>query len=261
MNKTIHRDADTTVRTFNDRSVEADYTTLLPLLRNGLEVLDVGCGTGAISNGIAERIGPEGHVVGIDNTVDFIENGKETFRATENLQLIHKDLFEFETDQRFDLIVSARVLQWLNNPKDALRKFISLLAPGGQVSVLDYDHTNMEWHPLPPESMLHFYETFLKWRADAGMNNQMAMDLPNYFSEVGLHSIEVFNADEVYTREGPNFLSKIGIWSRVAQSRQMVDEGYLSDELRLRAIEEYDRWIATDARSMVMKLNEVRGRI
>jgi hypothetical protein len=41
----------------------------------------------------------------------------------------------------------------------------------------------------------------------------------------------------------------------------MVEEGYLENDLRLKAIEEYNHWVETDAISMTMKLNEVRGRI
>lgn len=40
---------------------------------------------------------------------------------------------------------------------------------------------------------------------------------------------------------------------------QMVEEGYLDNSLRLKAIEDYNEWIETDAISMTMKLNEVRG--
>ena len=39
----------------------------------------------------------------------------------------------------------------------------------------------------------------------------------------------------------------------------MVEEGYITEELRLNTIEDYDRWVKQDAESMVMKLNEVRG--
>jgi hypothetical protein len=108
--------------------------------------------------------------------------------------------------------------------------------------------------------MLLFYDTFLKWRAHAGMNNQIADDLAVLFSEAGFHSIEVFNADEVYRKGDENFIVRAGIWSKVAGLKQMVDEEWIDDGLRLRAIEEYDSWVETHAESMTMKLNEVRGR-
>jgi hypothetical protein len=39
----------------------------------------------------------------------------------------------------------------------------------------------------------------------------------------------------------------------------MVEEGYISDNDRLRAIEDYNNWVNDEAQLMVMKLNEVRG--
>ncbi|HEY0056187.1 MAG TPA: methyltransferase domain-containing protein [Pedobacter sp.] len=259
MNKEIQRDGQSANKIFDNRSLEKDYRTLVPLLKPGLKVLDVGCGTGAISKGIAERVGPTGHVTGIDNTEAFIISGNDTNKAATNLQLIHADLFQFETEEKFDLIVSARTLQWLSTPQEALVKMKSMLKPGGIVSILDYNHEAIEWQPLPPESMQRFYATFLRWRADAGMNNHIAEDLSDYFEQAGFDSIQVSDSDEIYTRDNENFLSKIGVWSKVAGSTQMVEEGYLDDNDRLQAIEDYNKWIETEAVSMVMKLKEVRG--
>ncbi len=135
----------------------------------------------------------------------------------------------------------------------------SLLKPNGQISILDYNHTMLEWNPLPPESMQEFYKTFLKWRKDAGMNNAIADDLANLFKETGFDNIEVLNSDELFNKDVLDYKSKIGIWSKVAGSNQMVEEGYLGDNLRLKAIEEYNNWIENEAVSMTMKLNEVRG--
>src|SRR5690606_15082264 len=145
MNKTIHRDTGNTTRIFDDRTVEADYRTLTPVLKPGLRVLDVGCGTGAISAGIARLVGNTGRGVGIDNTENFIVSGRETYRDVGNLELIHADLFEWNTDEQFDLVVSARVLQWLSNPVQALKKMKTFLNPGGMVSVLDYNHSALSW--------------------------------------------------------------------------------------------------------------------
>lgn len=260
MNKTIHRAPDTT-RIFDDRTLESDYSTLIPILKPGLHVLDVGCGTGAITAGIARRVGESGHVTGIDNTENFIISGRETYADVGNLELLHADLFEFRSEANFDLIVAARVLQWLSNPTDALIKMKTLLKSGGIVSVLDYDHTALVWEPQPPASMLSFYDAFLRWRADAGMNNRIAKHLADYFKAAGFHSIEVFNADEIYTKGSANFAGRAGIWSKVAAMKQISEEGWIDDNARLQAIEDYDRWVKLEAKSMTMKLNEVRGRI
>ena len=259
-NKHIERDGQEATKIFDNRSLATDYRTLRPILKPGMGVLDVGCGTGAISKDIAQLVGEQGRVVGIDNTESFIESGKQTYQEVENLELIHADLFAFQPDYQFDLIVAARVLQWLVNPNDALLKMMSLLKPGGQISILDYNHEALEWNPAPPESMQSFYRTFLQWRKDAGMNNRMADDLAELMQEAGLQVIEVFNSNEHYDRSRADFASKVGIWSKVAGSTQMVEEGYLDNDLRLRAIEEYNHWVKEEAVSMTMKLNEVRGR-
>lgn len=259
VNKHIHREGKGTAKLFDERSLANDYATLASALKSGLRVLDVGCGTGAISKDIAAKVGDTGHVTGIDNTEYFIQSGRETYASVKNLDLIYTDLFAFEPEEKFDLIVAARVLQWLNNPVVALKKMYSLLKPGGTVSILDYNHEALEWQPQPPPSMLRFYATFLRWRGDAGMNNHIAEDLPGYFEEAGFTNIAEFNADEDYQKGEENFTNKAGIWAKVAMSKQMVEEGYIDDELRFLAIDEYTEWVATDAERMVMKLKEIRG--
>lgn len=258
-NKYIEREEQSATTIFDNRSLAMDYRTVVPILQEGMSVLDIGCGTGSISKDIAISIGATGKVIGIDNTEKFIISGKKSYKSVKNLELIHCDLFEFQTNEKFDLIVSARTLQWLSNPKEALMKLKSLLKPEGQISILDYNHTNLEWHPEPPKSMKEFYKTFLKWREDAGMNNEIADDLPRLMKEIGLSSIQKINSDETYEKHRADFKSKVGIWSNVAGSTQMVEEGYLDNNLRLKAIEEYNHWVDNSAISMTMKLNEVRG--
>jgi ubiquinone/menaquinone biosynthesis C-methylase UbiE len=259
-NKHIQRD-ESANKIFDARSVANDYRHLAEILELGMNVLDVGCGTGSISKDIANIVGENGKVTGIDNTENFILSGKISYESVANLKLINIDLFDYNPDEKYDLIVSARTLQWLSNPKEALIKMKSMLKPNGQISILDYNHKAIDWVPSPPESMKEFYQTFLNWRKDAGMNNEIADDLSRLLKEVGFHSIEKINSDEFYNKEVLDYKSKMRIWSKVAGSSQMVEEGYLDENLRLKAIEEYNNWIEKEAVSMTMKLNEVRGSI
>jgi hypothetical protein len=71
--------------------------------------------------------------------------------------------------------------------------------------------------------------------------------------------VQKINSDEYYSKDREDFKSRVGIWSKVAASKQMVEEGYLDDGLRIRAIEEYNAWIENECVSMTMKLSEVRG--
>jgi len=261
-NKHIEREEKGATEMYDNRSLENDYRTLKPLLKKGMVILDVGCGTGAISKDIAKIVGEKGRVVGIDNTKKFIESGKKNCAEITNLDLIHSDLFDFQSEEKFDLIIAARVLQWLTTPKEALLKMKELLKPDGQISILDYNHEKIDWKPSPPKSMQDFYKIFLEWRKDAGMNNRIAEDLSDMMNDVGLISIEVLNSNEHYERENENFRYNVGIWSKVASGlNQIVEEGYIDNEYRLQVIEEYDEWVEKEATSMTMKLNEVRGKM
>jgi len=258
-NKVIQREEQSANAIFNQRTLEKDYHTLKSALKPGLRVLDIGCGTGAITKDIAAIVGPSGAVVGIDNTESFITEGKNLFGSIQNLELIHCDLLDFDSIEKFDLIVSARTFQWISTLDKAIDKLKTLLKPNGQVSILDYNHEAIDWTPKIPRSMEHYYHMFLMWRNDAGMNNRIGYDLDDIFEEHGFGQIEVFNADEHYERNNPLHLDKLKIWSQVANSKQMVEEGYVSDQERLDAIKDYNNWADNLDVSMTMKLREVRA--
>ena len=245
----------------NARTLEKDFSTLVPILKEGLRVLDVGCGAGAISKGIAEKVGKTGQVVGIDRNQELIEEGKVLFGFQNNLTLLATELFEYEPVEKFDLIVSARVLQWLDNPQAALIKMKTWLKTNGQISILDYNHEALAWTPAPPKSMQVFYQAFLDWRSNLGLNTAIAEHLPSYFEKADLQQIEVLPANEIYNKGDELFLHKAGIWIDVAKviGIKMVAEGFATEALRLKAIKEHQHWIETEALQMVMKLKEVRG--
>ena len=250
-----------TAEILESRSLQNSYASLIPLLKKGWRVLDVGCGTGAIAAGIAERVGAQGYILGIDRSDHLISTGKKNYSAVKNLELREADLFKFSPDKKFDLVISARVLQWLSNPQEALVKFKDFLIPGGIVSILDYNHSCLEWQPSPPLSILRFYQSFLNWRSDAGMDNEIADHLQDYFARAGFQNVEKNNAKELYQKGEENFLDKIGIWSTVAATRglQMVQGGYITEEERIQTISEYNTWMKEKAEHMIMHLHEVRG--
>ncbi len=55
-----------TQRILNTRTLHNAHPRLAERLIPGLRVLDIGCGTGTITRGIAEAVAPHGEVVGVD---------------------------------------------------------------------------------------------------------------------------------------------------------------------------------------------------
>jgi hypothetical protein len=129
------------------------------------------------------------------------------------------------------------------------------------VVVLDYNHAKIRWTPAPPTSMQRFYAAFLRWRAEAGMDNAMADRLAALFATVGLVDIVETPQHELSRRPDADFATRLGLWAEVAASRgrQMVADGAITEALRAAAEREYRRWVQEEAESQCLYLLAVEG--
>lgn len=238
------------------RTVENGNRNLLTYLRPGLSVLDVGCGTGAITRSIAHHVGPTGRVLGIDPNADLIEQARRSLNNRPQPAFTQADIYHFDPSERFDLVTCARTLQWLTRPQDALLRMKRLVKPGGYLAVLDYNHEKLTWTPDPPAAMQTFYRAFLQWRQDAGFDNAIADHLHDLMTAIGWTNVQIEEQHEVMQRNQPDFSTTSRLWSEVAELRgpQLVRDGYITESLRLRAIADYDHWIATVGESMSVYL-------
>ncbi|RAJ05373.1 methyltransferase family protein [Chitinophaga skermanii] len=238
------------------RTVDNANANLLLVLKPGMRVLDVGCGSGTITKGIADIVGPNGYVCGIDRSKELIDIAQRNFKDYANLEFVSDDVMAFKPTLPFDVITTSRTLQWIETPQEVMKKMISILVPGGMICVLDYNHTKIEWQPAPPASMQYFYNQFLKWRADVGMNNAIGDALPQLVT--GLHMQLQLHAafPESTKREDPDFQTHISIWTKVAETRgqQLVADGYISEQERLQAIKDYNEYCINEAQTMRMYL-------
>lgn len=205
-------------RVLNERTLEKDHKRLAAILRPGVSVLDVGCGTGAITRGIRAATGD---AIGIDRDASLVPN-EDGF--------VVGDILEYEPARRFDVVTAARVLQWIASPERALAKMVQLTKPGGRVVVLDYAHERNLWDPEAPASFQHFWRAFLRWREANGWDNSLADRLEPMFAEAGLRDVVVTDDDEV---------ASPALWPHVMESLGpvVVRDGFLTD-LKLLAARE-----------------------
>lgn len=248
-----------TNKVLDRRTLEADNKNLLKYLKDDMSVLDVGCGSCAITAGIAAKAGK---VTGIDTSENLIALAKENYKDIPNLAFQVADINTFNTTERYDLITAARVLQWLADPRDALLKLKPFLKEGGVLAILDYNHNMIQWHPAVPAEMQKFYDAFLKWRKDVGFDNAIADNLFNLFTELKFKDIHVEEQFEITQRNDPDFAAKAGIWSEVAKTRghQLVKDNYITEAERLAAIATYDAWVADEGQLMQLYLLAVEAK-
>jgi ubiquinone/menaquinone biosynthesis C-methylase UbiE len=245
----------------NARSLAADHRRLAEMVRPGMSILDVGCGTGAITRGVADAVQPGGRVVGLDSHAGLIAEARERHAGVPGLSFEVGDVYDLSHRDAFDIVSAARVLQWLPAPERALAAMAAATRPGGNVLVLDYDHERVAWTPEPPESMRRFYAAFLRWRADAGMDNRIAGRLGRMLREAGLEEVREWPQHETTRRGDADFATRIGIWAQVARLRgpAMVEDGFLTEAERGAAESDYRSWTDREAQSQTLHLVAVEG--
>ena len=131
------------------RSLASSHARLNELLVPRMSVLDVGCGNGAITRGVVDKVYPGGCVVGVDISSRLIQEATDLYRDVSAISFQVKDVYDLGFDAEFDIVTAARVLQWLSNPFAALESIVTATVPGGRVVVLDYNHEKLIWNPEP----------------------------------------------------------------------------------------------------------------
>jgi 2-polyprenyl-3-methyl-5-hydroxy-6-metoxy-1,4-benzoquinol methylase len=147
-----HGHADAVLRSHRWRTAENSAAYLLPLLRPGLRVIDIGCGPGTLSADIARRVAPA-ETLGLDPAPEVIAEASRMLESPdlENLSFAVGDLFAIGDEVgRFDVVHAHQVLQHLVDPVAALRAMATLLDDGGIVAARDADYSAMTWFPAEP---------------------------------------------------------------------------------------------------------------
>jgi trans-aconitate methyltransferase len=101
---------------------------LIPLLQPqpGELILDLGCGTGHLTQIIAES---GAHVIGIDSSASMIETARSTYPQ---LEFHVADARDFSFESPFDAIFSNATLHWITEAEQVARCIASSLKPGGR---------------------------------------------------------------------------------------------------------------------------------
>lgn len=161
---------------------------LLPHLRAGMSLLDVGCGPATITTDLAETVAP-GRVVGLDGAPAALEAAAGTLEArglAEAVELVTGDVhaLPFE-DGAFDVVHAHQVLQHVADPVTALREMARVARPGGIVAARDAVYSAMTWFPKPP-GMETWREVYMSTARSNGGEPDAGSRLLAWCREAGL---------------------------------------------------------------------------
>lgn len=123
---TYERFADLRARPFHDL---VDH--IVPPADDHPAIVDLGCGTGSLTAGLADRFGAT--VLGIDDSPHMLE--RAAAHTTDRVRFEAGDIATFDRPGAFDLVVSNAALHWTDDHTATLGRWVRSLRPGGQIAV------------------------------------------------------------------------------------------------------------------------------
>src|SRR5690242_14423262 len=157
-----HGHHESVLRSHRWRTAENSAAYLLPHLRPGLSLLDVGSGPGTLTADLAERVAP-GRVTAVEASAEVLDLTRAELarREVEGVELLVSDAHALDLpDATFDVVHAHQVLQHVADPVAALREMRRVRRPDGVVAVRDSDYAGFVWWPRLPEldEWLDLYE-------------------------------------------------------------------------------------------------------
>jgi ubiquinone/menaquinone biosynthesis C-methylase UbiE len=125
----------------------------------GDRVLDVGCGFGDTAIKLAELVGPEGSVIGIDCCDAFLDYARADVRAKgmNNVMFVRGDAEIALPTNQFDFVFSRFGTMFFANPVAGLRNMRKSLRPGGRmVHIVWRDRKDNPWLSMAKDVVLRF---------------------------------------------------------------------------------------------------------
>ena len=115
-------------------------------IKNGHEILDLGCGWGSFSLYAAQKY-PDTNITSVSNSSDqitYIKNEAQK-RGLSNIKAYRMDVNNLELDAQFDRIVSIEMFEHLRNYKLILNALNNLLKPDGRLFIHIFCHKKLTY--------------------------------------------------------------------------------------------------------------------
>ena len=155
---------------------------------DGMSVLDVGCGTGAVSSAAARRVG-NGSVVGVDRSAEYIDYSR--LRANDKCRFEVGDAQTlFFPNASFDAAISMLALNFVPDSQAAAREMARVTRRGGLVAAAVWDYGGQM------QMLRKFWDAVVKIDPEAERLDEKHLplcsedDLGRLFKEAGIVEIQ-----------------------------------------------------------------------
>jgi ubiquinone/menaquinone biosynthesis C-methylase UbiE len=193
------------------------------------KVLEVGCGTGAMSRFLAQREDFNGQVIGVDQSSRFIEAASQ-FAHSEKIgervgfAIGDAHCLDFPVGY-FDAVIAHTLISHVTEPIRVLREMARVTRPGGMVAIFDGDYASLTF----ALSDHNFGQRMDMALADATFNNPRIMrDLPRLLPEQGLNTLDAWGDVVVEIGDGSYFRSFAETYAPYVVSSGLIPQDAVS---------------------------------
>lgn len=111
-----------------------------PYIKEGMTVLDMGCGPGFFSVEMAELVGKSGRVIAVDLQEGMLRKLKDKIQGTElekRIVLHQCKKNNIGVSQPVDFVLAFYMLHEIPNPEEFFKEIQSILKPNGQIIIVE----------------------------------------------------------------------------------------------------------------------------
>jgi ubiquinone/menaquinone biosynthesis C-methylase UbiE len=210
-------------------------------LRSGMTVLDIGCGPGTVTLGIAERVRP-GSVIGSDLNVD--QSGivaEKAAHADLDLTFEQADVYALPfPDNHFGAVFISALLGNLRRPQVGVAEAYRVLKSGGVIGVKEFDEgANILFPELEYRTKLQ--NLYMRLRRHHGHDPEVGRKIRSFLNVAGFVDVQADATFEPATpRVGASGNAYIEAMVRDEWGQQFIELGWTTSE-------QISDWIAQSA--------------
>ena len=187
-------------------------------IQPGETVADVGAGTGLLTLGAVERVGPDGEVLAIDLSADALNELRANTQAANVSYLIAVAEALPLPDQSIDAVVTRSVLIYVKDKAAAASEFFRVLRSGGRVSLFEPINIRnlrladaVDFSPLGElGARLREWNDAFYANPDDPMLDFDEVDLERFFAQVGFANVDVDVVADEQEVVGERYLNQVG---------------------------------------------------
>lgn len=172
-------------------------------IQPGMDVLELGGGPGAVTEILADLVGPSGQVLALERSEAMVREARQRLAHRSNVDWLLCDIQELpDLPGAFDALVGRLILTHLSDPVAVLRHAAAFLRPGGVAAFQEADFSLCDALLARQHDRLPLVSRVNAWiqhgSRHSTMDRHLGLKLPEVFAAAGFLPPTVQMHTEIY---------------------------------------------------------------